>query len=193
MSQEKSSKPQKRNHRVYLDLQPQGNGDYLELYEVYTDGASRGNGKKNSAGGYAAVWKETKDGIDYWRKISNGEPYITNQQAELKAALLFLDEVPDLESPGFKVEIYTDSAYLYRCWREGWWRNWQASGWKTSSRTPVSNRDLWERLIPYFQQNWLTIHHVRGHVGIEGNERADTEACRQADRIKKEIDNNGNI
>ena len=46
--------------------------------------------------------------------------------------------------------IYTDSAYLINCANQGWYLKWMTNGWMTSQKTPVANKELWEELIPTF-------------------------------------------
>ena len=54
--------------------------------------------------------------------------------------------------------------------------NWKARGWRTASKSPVKNRDLWEALDVLVQRHDVAWHWVRGHAGNPENERADTLA-----------------
>ena len=68
--------------------------------------------------------------------------------------------------------IYTDSQYV----RQGvleWLPQWKARGWKTASKKPVKNQDLWQALDALAQQHELEWHWVKGHSGNVGNERVD--------------------
>ena len=57
--------------------------------------------------------------------------------------------------PFDSIKIYTDSAYLHNCVKQKWYVNWQNNGWKNSKKEPIANRDLWERLINYFEMLYL--------------------------------------
>ena len=50
------------------------------------------------------------------------------------------------------------------------------SGWKTASKAPVKNVDLWQQLDDLVGQHDVTWQWVKGHAGHDGNERADALA-----------------
>jgi len=77
------------------------------------------------------------------------------------------------------VALYTDSTYVMHCFRDRWWAKWEANGWLNATRQPVSNRDLWERLIAETRRHAVTWHWVKGHSGHPQNDRVDLLA-RQA-------------
>ena len=82
-----------------------------------------------------------------------------------------------------RVTLYTDSSYLQKGvteWLDGWIRR----GWKTSSRKPVKNRDLWERLDAVRGKHDISWRWVRGHAGHDGNERADELANIALDELE---------
>ena len=55
-----------------------------------------------------------------------------------------------------------------------WIHGWRRRGWRTAEGGDVVNRDLWEALAAAAERvGTVTWHHVRGHQGIPGNERAD--------------------
>ena len=143
------------------------------MYEVYTDGAVSGNGKDNAPGGWAYVI--LKDGYIVSQK-SGGERGTTNQRMELTAALMACEEIESVD--GFAtVKLYSDSAYLIRCFKENWWKNWRVNGWKNSKKEPVANQDLWERLIYFFMKApGYDFIKVRGHAGNSYNELVDRMA-----------------
>ena len=135
---------------------------------AYTDGASRGS---RGPGGYGAVlrWKGKTE------EISGGEQNTTNQRMELTAACVALEKMDE----GQVVTLYSDSSYLINCMRRGWYRKWQENGWLNHSRSPVANRDLWERLLEATKRHrevrWKK---VKGHSKTAGphkagNDRAD--------------------
>jgi ribonuclease HI len=131
------------------------------VVDIYTDGACSGN---PGPGGWGALllW----DGRE--REIKGGAPATTNNRMELTAAIEALDA---LKRP-MTVRLHTDSTYV----RDGitkWLKNWKANGWKTASRKPVKNVDLWRRLEAAAARHDVEWFWVRGHAGHPENERAD--------------------
>lgn len=131
---------------------------------IYTDGACKGN---PGPGGWG-VWLRSGD---HERELSGGEPETTNQRMELTAAIQALSA---LKVP-CSVTLYTDSKYVLdgiTKWIIGWKRN----GWKTSSKQPVKNADLWQALDGAAARHSVDWRWVKGHAGDVGNERADALA-----------------
>ena len=62
--------------------------------------------------------------------------------------------------------------------------NWKKRGWKTASKQPVKNVDLWQRLDAAVQRHDIDWQWVKGHSGHPGNERADALANRGIDEMK---------
>ena len=62
--------------------------------------------------------------------------------------------------------IFADSAYLMNCFREKWYENWRRNGWKTSNKTEVENRDLWEALLQLIDEHNISFYRVKGHVNL---------------------------
>ena len=75
-----------------------------------------------------------------------------------------------------RVKLYTDSAYLFRAFTEGWIDRWVRNGWKTASKKPVENQDLWEALLEMDQKHAITWHKVKGHSTNAYNNRVDALA-----------------
>jgi len=135
---------------------------------VYTDGACSGN---PGPGGWAAL---IFDGEEE-RAVCGAEAHTTNQRMELRAAIEGLASIPDARH----VALYTDSSYVMNCFRDRWWERWERSGWLGSARQPITNRDLWERLIAETRRHVVSWHKVKGHSGHPLNDRVDLLA-RQA-------------
>ena len=150
------------------------------MYEVYTDGATTGNGSAYATGGWAYVI--LKDGRIV-SENSGGEIGTTNQRMELTAALRACEEIDKMD--GFAtVKLYSDSAYLINCFKQNWWKSWRANGWKNSKKEPVANQDLWERLIYFFMKApGYDFIKIRGHAGHEYNELVDRLAVRAKEEI----------
>ncbi len=133
---------------------------------AYTDGACSGN---PGPGGWGAVLR-ARDGdtIIKERELNGGEADTTNNRMELLGAINVLEA---LERP-CALTIVTDSAYV-KNGITGWLHGWKRNGWKTSTRKPVKNVDLWQRLDEAQARHDVTWEWIKGHAGHEGNERAD--------------------
>lgn len=131
---------------------------------VYTDGACSGN---PGPGGWAAIITDGEE-----REISGAESHTTNQRMELMAAIEGLAAIPDRR----RVHLYTDSAYVMNCFEQRWFDKWEKNGWLGAGRKPVTNRDLWERLIAQTRRHDVVWHKVRGHSGDPMNDRVDALA-----------------
>ena len=143
---------------------------------IYTDGAARGN--PDGPGGFGAVivYQDTK-GTVHTKELSAGYDRTTNKRMELLAVICALEA---LNRP-CRVTLYADSKYVVNAFREGWVENWQRNGWKTAKKDPVKNRALWERLLQATGPHAITWEWVKGHAGVEYNERCDDLATRAAD------------
>jgi ribonuclease HI len=110
---------------------------------------------------------------------------------ELTAAANALDwTINEAACPFDRIVVYTDSAYLHNCYAQKWYRSWQMNGWKNSKKQPVANRDLWERLIPYFELPEVEFVKVKGHAGNKYNEIVDTMAQIASTRFKEKLNEN---
>ena len=157
---------------------------------IYTDGAVSGNGKEKSFGGWG--WFCEKTGDREWGSIITGA---TNQICELTAvieACKYADFFGRNQNtfPPVQYEIRSDSAYIINCYNDKWYCNWQRNGWKNSKKEDVANRELWEELIPYFENPCFNFVKVKGHSGEMGNEIADSLACTGRDYAKEVYGNN---
>ena len=140
---------------------------------IHSDGACHGN---PGPGGWAAVLAcgENK------RELSGGVPATTNNRMEMQAAIAALTA---LKEP-CQVQFHTDSNYL----RDGitkWLRGWKRNGWKTATRQPVKNEDLWRQLDAAVSAHTVKWHWVKGHAGDAGNERCDQLATAAILDVKK--------
>ena len=92
---------------------------------------------------------------------------------ELKAVI----EALNLLTRPCEVVVHTDSQYVQKGISE-WIHGWKARGWKTASKEPVKNVDLWQELDAAQARHKIEWRWVRGHNGHAGNERADALANR---------------
>ncbi|APU30663.1 MULTISPECIES: ribonuclease HI [Pseudomonadaceae] len=139
---------------------------------IYTDGACKGN---PGPGGWGAllVYK----GVE--KELWGGDPNTTNNRMELMAAIAGLIA---LTRP-CSVKLVTDSQYVMKGIQE-WLPNWKKRGWKTASKEPVKNADLWQKLDEEVNRHQVSWQWVRGHTGHPGNERADQLANRGVDDVR---------
>ncbi|WP_290518339.1 ribonuclease HI [Alcanivorax sp.] len=141
---------------------------------IYTDGACRGN---PGPGGWGAILLYG----DKEKELFGGEPETTNNRMELMAAIVALET---LNAP-CQVVLITDSKYVMDGITQ-WMANWKKRGWKTASKQPVKNVDLWQRLDAAVQRHEIDWQWVKGHSGHPGNERADALANRGIDEMKQQ-------
>ena len=80
------------------------------------------------------------------------------------------------------VEMFSDSKYVISAFNEHWIDNWIKNGWKTSSKQPVKNVELWKRLLQATQPHGIRWNWVKGHAGHAENERCDQLATTAADQ-----------
>ena len=132
---------------------------------IYCDGSARNNGYENAVGAWAYVVLNDKEEIlaQNYKAVKGA----TNQQMELMAAAEALEYLVynELVVPFDKVEVVTDSAYLHNCVKQKWYVNWQRNGWKNAKKEPVANKELWERLIQFFEMPEINFTKVKGHAG----------------------------
>ena len=138
---------------------------------MYTDGACRGN---PGPGGWGVLMSHGEQR----KTLHGGEARTTNNRMELTAVIEGLNALKRTCA----VELYTDSTYVMQGLNE-WMPNWKARGWKTASRKPVKNQDLWQALDAACQRHQINWHWVKGHAGNPGNEAADRLANRGIDEM----------
>lgn len=137
----------------------------MKLVHAFTDGSCLGN---PGPGGWAAI---LRFGVAE-KVLTGGVVHTTNNRMEIMAALAALEA---LKEP-CKIILFSDSRYLCDAVTKNWISSWNKNDWKTASRKPVKNRDLWERLVPQLARHDVTFHWLEGHAGHPQNERADTLA-----------------
>ena len=136
--------------------------------EVFTDGACSGN---PGPGGWA--WALGPDHVG-----TGGEPRTTNQRMEVTAAL---EAVRALDGP---LVVVSDSTYVVNCFRDAWWRGWQARGWTNAAKKPVANRDLWEPFVGLVDERGdVVFRWVKGHSGDPMNDLVDRLAVAERERV----------
>ncbi|NEX61719.1 ribonuclease HI [Noviherbaspirillum galbum] len=136
----------------------------MDKVEIYTDGACKGN---PGLGGWGALLVAGQ----HRKELFGGEANTTNNRMELRAVI---EALGVLKRP-CEVIIHTDSQYVQKGISE-WIHGWKARGWKTASKEPVKNVDLWQALDAAQAKHQVEWRWVKGHAGHAGNERADALA-----------------
>src|SRR5690606_39209315 len=143
----------------------------LKKVEIFTDGACRGN---PGPGGLGALLRYGESE----RSLHGGGKLTTNNRMELLAAI---EGLAALKEP-CEVVITTDSQYVRKGITE-WLAGWKRNGWRTASKQPVKNADLWQRLDELNQRHTVEWRWVKGHSGHRENEMADLLANRGIDEF----------
>ena len=134
---------------------------------IFTDGACSGNPGIGGWGGVIII--PNKDPI----YLHGGKKDTTNNQMEITAAIKVLQYFQQSQN----IDIFTDSKYV-KNGIESWINNWKKNGWKTSSKKPVKNKDLWVSLDEQIRIHKVKWNWVKGHSGNKNNEMADILARR---------------
>lgn len=140
----------------------------MEKVTIYTDGACSGN---PGPGGWGAIlmYQGNK------KEISGGKKNTTNNEMELTAVI---EALKMLKFP-CQVDLYSDSAYVVNAFLQNWIGNWIKNNWKTSSKEPVKNQELWKELYELTKTHQVKFIKVKGHSDNEFNNRCD-ELARNA-------------
>lgn len=126
----------------------------------YTDGSAVPN---PGPGGFAVI-KDMKP------HILGKDDDTTNIRMEGLAIIAALKD-----SAGAPCEIYTDSEFWVNVITK-WAAGWQSKGWNKKGGGEIKNLDIVKEIYPLYKSSRAKLIWVRGHVGHEGNELADTWA-----------------
>jgi ribonuclease HI len=143
----------------------------MKTVEIFTDGACRGN---PGPGGWGALLRYG----DNERTLCGGEHETTNNRMELMAVIQGLSAL----QRACEVRLTSDSTYVLKGIQE-WMPNWKKRGWKTASKKPVKNVDLWQQLDQLVALHTIDWQWVKGHSGHAENEIADQLANRGIDEL----------
>ena len=116
---------------------------------------------------------------DIKKEISGGKKETTNNIMEITAVI---EGLKKLKRP-CNVEIYSDSAYVVNAFNNGWIYSWIKNNWKTSSKEPVKNKELWQELYDLTRIHKVTFMKVKGHSDNEFNNRCDELARSEIEQM----------
>lgn len=145
--------------------------------EIYTDGSSTG---KVGEGGWGFVILINGS---FHYEDSGGALETTNNRMELQAAIEGLEAVYNSFSSESNVTVYSDSQYVTKGITE-WYPNWEK---KMAKGKQIKNQDLWinfKQLTDQFSS--IKFEWVKGHSGIDYNERCDYLAKQAKQEIKNQ-------
>ena len=147
----------------------------MKQVEIFTDGACRGN---PGPGGWGALLRfQGKE-----KPLYGGDAETTNNRMELMAAIKSLEALTER----CHVVLTTDSQYVRKGITE-WMTNWKKRNWKTASKQPVKNVDLWQELDQLAAKHEIEWHWVKGHSGHRENEIADQLANKGIDELNNSV------
>ena len=138
---------------------------------IYTDGACSGNPGK---GGWGAILIYNKKE----RYISGSKQLTTNNQMELTAAIKAIEFIDTNDV----INLLTDSNYV-KNGIKSWIKNWKINNWKNSSKQPVKNKDLWERLDELNSIKSVNWQWVKAHSTNNYNNQVDLLARQSAESL----------
>jgi ribonuclease HI len=140
---------------------------------IYSDGSSLGN---PGFGGWGTILKYN----NHTKEICGGDRYTTNNQMELMGVIQGLKL---LKEP-CEVKLISDSRYVVQSINQ-WLNNWVKNNWKTASKKPVKNQDLWQQYLKVAKQHKIKAIWIKAHNGHIENERCDMLAKNFALKLSK--------
>ena len=132
------------------------------MIKVFTDGACSVN---PGIGGWGVVILINDSDPIF---LKGGEIQTTNNRMELTATIKALKYFKEHQL----ITLITDSKYV-KDGIESWIANWKKNGWRTTSKKPVKNKELWVELDSQISKHNITWKWVKGHAGDRYNEKAD--------------------
>ena len=137
------------------------------MIKIFTDGACSGN---PGIGGWGVVILINDSDPIF---LKGGEIQTTNNRMELTATIKALKYFKEQQL----ITLITDSKYV-KDGIESWIANWKKNGWRTTSKKPVKNKELWVELDSQIAKHNITWKWIKGHAGDRYNEKADFLARR---------------
>ena len=143
----------------------------MKRVEIFTDGACKGN---PGPGGWGVLLRMGQ----HEKELSGGERDTTNNRMEMRAVI---EGLSALKEP-CAIDLYSDSKYVIDGITK-WVHGWKKRGWVNAAKKPVANAEIWREMIDAAARHQIEWHWVKGHAGHAENERVDTLASEEANRI----------
>ncbi|CAO4370646.1 unnamed protein product [Caenorhabditis nigoni] len=147
--------------------------EFINAPVVYTDGACSKNGTAKARAGWGVYWGEDSEDNEFGPVYGTA----TNNRGELIAVEKALEKA--IEKGLTKLVVKTDSNLLVQSINI-WIHGWKRKGWKTATGSDVLNKDVLVKIDNLRQKLKVKFMHVRGHAGVDGNEKADELARKGA-------------
>ena len=150
----------------------------MDSINIYTDG-----GYRSSVGVGAYAYTLEYKGHSY--DAGGASVETTNNKEELKAVIYALKRLKTEDIP---VKVYTDSKYVIGC-AVDWIDKWRGNNYH--KKGGLKNRELVIELDKQVQrQGDIEFIHVKGHSGVEGNEKVDALVNKLMDDFIAQMDDN---
>ena len=140
---------------------------------LYTDGSAKGNPGKGGLGIILIAGK-------YYKEISQGFRYTTNNRMELLAVIVGLEKLNKNDS---QVQVFSDSKYVVDAVDKKWVFSWEKKNFKGRK-----NSDLWKRFLIVYRKHKVSFTWVKGHAGHTENEKCDILAVEASENEQLMID-----
>ena len=138
----------------------------MKQIHIYTDGGCSGN---PGPGAWAYILIDPEGTTQNAGFVAE----TTNNRMELRAVIEALQAVRQrADSALARIELFTDSQYVKNGITD-WIHNWIRNGWKTRSKQPVKNQDLWKLLLSSSSTMRVHWRWLQGHAGDRNNEACD--------------------
>lgn len=135
------------------------------MINIYTDGGCGNNTDK--IGGWGAILEAPGQR----KEMHGGEACSTNNRMEIRAVI---EGLKAIKINGAEIKVYSDSAYVVNCFRNGWYKTWLKNGWRNSQKKAVENKELWEELLNEIKkQGSVTFFHLKGHINTKKEEHVE--------------------
>ena len=144
----------------------------MKKIHLYSDGSSLGN---PGPGGWGTILEF--NGIK--KELSGGDYITTNNKMELQGVI---EGLKALKEP-CEVKIISDSKYVVQGINE-WLSGWIKNNWKTATKQPVKNKELWQEYVEVSKPHKISAIWVKGHAGHKENERCDIIARTNAKKFQ---------
>ncbi len=139
----------------------------MKAVTLVTDGSCLGN---PGPGGWASILRFGDQKKELW----GSERETTNNRMEMTAVI---EGLSSLKEP-CRILVEIDSEYVKNGITK-WMNAWKRRGWRTASKQPVKNKDLWQKLDEAVSRHQVRWEWVKGHAWHADNNRCD-ELARQA-------------
>ena len=140
---------------------------------MYTDGGCHNTGDRKGDGSYAYLLLQDPISIDYIDVHCEFIGDTTNNRTEMAAVIEGIKHVMGLSDKHEQITIVSDSGYLVKGWTDpAYLDRWVTNDWKTSTNTPVQNKDMWMELQRLSWHVGFKFIHIRGHNKDKNKEHA---------------------